>query len=179
MVISVVLLIVCTVLGWQYYQEYKETQQLITKTQDRIYGEAVSLKRTIKPLVDMEEYSYENVKAWSDMQASAEKILQVLEIRAIINRPLEEYSTLSNMHSTFTNFLYFIKHTRRTLYLDDPVEIPSCDNAMITTDEDITKRLAEYLQLLDYIEDVEDSYTELVNGWDTQQAYQVNTCGNW
>ncbi|GAB2546480.1 hypothetical protein [Gracilibacillus alcaliphilus] len=49
----------------------------------------------------------------------------------------------------------------------------------MTTDEDINKRLFEYNQLLDYFDPVESSDMELVINWDTQQAYQINSCGNW
>lgn len=179
MALSIVLSVVCAVLGWQYYQEYKEIQRLMTNTQDRIYGEIVSLKRTIEPLVELDEYFSSAGDVWADMQASAEKIVQTTEIRASINRSLEEKTALSNMHSTFTNFLYFIRHTRHALSSDYTYEVGSCDNVKIITDEDINKRLSEYNQLLDYFDPVEDSYTELVNNWDTQQSYQVNSCGNW
>ncbi|MBM7679256.1 hypothetical protein, partial [Gracilibacillus alcaliphilus] len=58
----------------------------------------------------------------------------------------------------------------------------SCSSVNLSTEADIKKRIGEYYQLFSYLDLVgtgEQVYHEILSNWNTDKAYQVNSCGNW
>lgn len=179
-IILVVLFMVNAITGWMYYSDYQKSKKLVNNIEESLATEIGNLKGMLKLMIEEEDYSENLVIRWAEMQTSTEKILQSISYRTDYkNMTKEEHQNLSGMESTFVSLLYFFRHTRHTLSREYIYEPASCDGVSISSDEDINKRLNDYYQLFDDFDPVNQSYVELVNGWDEKQAYQVNSCSNW